>query len=273
MDDKLKVSWDTSILRLVGERLKSEVPSEYENYIKLDSKGKLEYIKKNANILDVGYDKKLLEDVADILHPLLEKVITEEVSKEIVENYFHRFDAAMHNIFEFRIVLEKYANSIKPRSFEEESRLDIPYYLMIVESKFTADVNLLICLLIKSNVKYYRTRSDGKKEYVTINDLKKIDEETLYNKLTFLKENGFSVISDVCDRDLRNSIAHMGFIVFENGSVAYENKAIRKVTIITKDDLDTKTEKLLNVCHCITESIKQFYGQKYGFTRELSKLE
>lgn len=258
MDDKLKVSWDTSILRMVEERLKSEAPAEYEKYIKLDNKGNL----------DVGYDKKLLGDINAVLHPLLEKVITEEVSKEISENHSPK---SMHNIFEFGILLQKYANCIKPRSFEEESRLSLPYYLMIVESAFTTDINLLVYLLIESNVKYYRTKGGGKKEYVIINDLKKIDGETLYSKLTFLKENGFSVISDVCDRDLRNSIAHMGFIVFEDGSVAYENKAIKKVTTITKDDLETKIERLLNVCHCITESIRQFYEQKYGFTSELSK--
>ena len=137
MDDKLKVSWDTSILRIVEERLKSEAPAEYEKYIKLDNKGKLEYIKKNKNILDVGYDKKLLEGVNAVLHPLLGKVIAEEVSKEIIENFFPKSHAATHNIFEFRILLQKYANNIKPRSFEEESRLSLPYYLMIVESMFT----------------------------------------------------------------------------------------------------------------------------------------
>ena len=167
----------------------------------------------------------------------------------------------MHHIAEFSIILQKYENNIKPRSFEEESRLSLPYYLMIVEGIFTLEVNLLIYLLIKSNVKYYKTKRNGKKE---LNDLKKIDEEKLYNKLTFLKENGFSVISDVCDRSLRNSIAHVGFIVFKDGSVAYENKAIGRVTIITKDDLETKIEKLLNVCYCITES-------KIGFALGLPK--
>ena len=54
----------------------------------------------------------------------------------------------------------------------------------------------------------------------------------------------------------------MEFIVFEDGSVAYGNKGIIRVT---KDNLENKIEKLLNVCYCIEVSIGQFYEQKYGF--------
>lgn len=33
MENKLNVSWNTSILRIIEERLKSEAPAEYENIL------------------------------------------------------------------------------------------------------------------------------------------------------------------------------------------------------------------------------------------------
>lgn len=216
--------------------------------------------------LDDGYDKDLFKDVNAILEPLLTKVVTEAINKEIYKRHIPHHEAAKHNIIEFRLILEKYHNIVKPLTFEEQTRLALPYYLMLVESLFTADITLLIYLLINNKVKYYRTKSNGEKVDAKITNLKEINEETLFNKLIFLKENGFSLISDSCDRDLRNSIAHMDFIVFENGSLTYEK--MRKVTTITKDDLEAKIGRLLNVSHCISESIRKFYEFKYGSSQK-----
>lgn len=259
---ELKVGTATTILRLVEERLRSEAPAEHDEYIKLSDEEKFEYIRKNRELLDVGYDKELMKSIDAVLHALLEKVVTEEISKEIVENHIPRSNRSMHNIFEFRIILQKYANYVKRRSSEEESRLSLPYYLMIVESVYTADINLLVYLLVKSGLRYYRSKRDGLKVYVGVDDLQQLYKETLFSKLTFLRENGFSVVSDICDRHLRNSIAHMSFIVFSDGSVAYEKN--RSATRITEGDLEAKIAGLLSVCQCIMESLRQFYGRKYG---------
>jgi len=137
MDNTLKISQDTMLLRLVEERLKVENPIEYEKYTKLDDKGKIEYIKKNLDSLDVGFDKRLLEEINHVLHPLLEKVITEDINKEIIKNHSPKANASMHNLTEFRIILQKYGNTINPHSLEEESRLSLPYYLIIFESAYT----------------------------------------------------------------------------------------------------------------------------------------
>ena len=48
-----------------------------------------------------------------------------------------------------------------------------------------------------------------------------IEEDSLWNKLRFLEENGFGFIVEACDRQLRNSVAHLDFIVFTNGCVGY----------------------------------------------------
>lgn len=264
MKDKLRVSWNTTILRLVEERLKVEAPVEYERYVRLDEEGKWEYIKKNMKKLDVGYDKELLDKINTILHPLLESVVTEEINKEIVENHIPRSEYSMHQIFEFRNILQRYANYVKPRSPEEESRLSLPYYLIIVESVYTANVNLLIYLLTKSGKTYYRLKKDGSKKYKpSINNLERISGEKLNDRLIFLRENRFKMISDACDRHLRNSIAHMNVIVFTNGSVAYERES-GKVSPITKKELENKIVEILSVCQCINESLRKFYDKKYG---------
>ena len=48
-----------------------------------------------------------------------------------------------------------------------------------------------------------------------------IAEDSLANKLRFLQDNGFDVVTRACDRQLRNSIAHVEFVAFTDGSVAY----------------------------------------------------
>ena len=269
MDSESEVSWATSMLRMVEERLKSEAPDEHEKYTRLNNKGKLEYIRKHWHLLDVGFDKALLDQINAVLHPLLEKVVTEEINKEIYEHHIPKSVAAKHNMIEFRIIMQRYANYVKRRSLEEESRLSLPYYLMIVESVYTADVDLVIFLLAKSGTRYYRTKYDRSREYVALESLAALDSETLYNKLVFLRENGFSVISDVCDRYLRNSIAHMDFVALKDGSVAYER--MRKKTIIPKHELEARIVRLISVCQCVSESLNDFYGRRYGFYQTQSK--
>jgi hypothetical protein len=127
---------------------------------------------------------------------------------------------------------------------------------------YTANVNLLLYLLTKNGKIYYRTKIGGKRENApNVNDLEKISEEKLYDKLTFVRENGLELISDVCDRHLRNSIAHMNIVIFDNGAVAYKGEH-GKLVVVPKTELDTKIEKLLSVCQCISESMKKFYSKK-----------
>jgi hypothetical protein len=113
--DKLRVSWDTTIPRLVEERLRAEAPIEYEKYMKLDDKGKWEYIQRNMEKLDVGYDEGLLKKISTVLNPLLEKVVTEEVNEEIVMRHIPKSEHSMHQIVEYRNILQKYANYVECR--------------------------------------------------------------------------------------------------------------------------------------------------------------
>lgn len=257
----MKTSQDIMLLRLIEERLKVENSTEYEKYAKLDDMGKREYIEEHLDNLDVGFDKKLLEEVNLVLHPLLGKVITGDINKELIENHLPKSNLSIHNLIEFKIILQKYGNMIKPHSLEEESRLVLPYYLIIFEGTYTLCVNLITFLLIKNNIRYYRTRH-GSKQYKKINNLRSLDKEVIYDKIAFLHDNGFSVISDICDRDLRNSIAHMSFAVFTDGSTVYE-KSNGEAKKVTKDELDAKIERLISICQCVDLSLEQYYRKKY----------
>ena len=244
-----------NVMRVIEERLKFENPIEYEKYIKLDNQGKLIFIEEHWDILDVGIDIALLHEINEILHPLLEKVMTIDFKKEIFHDHGPRYYIAMENVIEFRTLLAKYANNISPRTPDEESRLSLPYYLIIVESVFTQDVNNLIYVLIKNDVAYR-----GKKNKI-IKTLHEVREESLYKKLAFLNDNGFSLVSNICDRDLRNSIAHMNFFLNSDGSVQYSNN----LTGISKEELEGKIEKMLHICQCLNESYMLFFGEELGF--------
>jgi hypothetical protein len=86
-----------------------------------------------------------------------------------------------------------------------------------------------------------------------------IEEDSLWNKLRFLEENGFGFIVEACDRQLRNSVAHLDFIVFTNGCVGYGANQ-RNSKIMKYEELVHKVEALKSISDAMdlaaTESVQ-----------------
>jgi hypothetical protein len=77
---------------------------------------------------------------------------------------------------------------------------------------------------------------------------------SLFVKLQFIEKHGFEFIADAFDRKLRNSIAHLGFIVNDDGSIVD-----RKTEKVTKE-LRRKTNYLGCVCAVTIHAIHGFMG-------------
>ena len=86
-----------------------------------------------------------------------------------------------------------------------------------------------------------------------------IEEDSLWNKLRFLEENGFGSIVEASDRQLRNSVAHLDFIVFTNGCVGYGANQ-RNSKIMKYEELVHKVEALKSISDAMdlaaTESVQ-----------------
>ncbi len=77
-----------------------------------------------------------------------------------------------------------------------------------------------------------------------VDSFKKILQINLYTKLNFLTRHGFSFFSIICDRRLRNAIAHHDFKIGSNGEIILKDREITRVELVKKiNDL----LKLINI--------------------------
>lgn len=236
--------------------MKAEFPEDYKNYTHLSPEEKIKYIFINLNRFDVGYNIDVYQEMKNILYPLFLNTLNEETSKELYIKWVNKSKNSLDNILNYRTILYKYDNSVVNKTIEDMTRLNLLYYLAIIESVFTDKINITTYLLICSGIPYYR-QNKITKNISDVDDYEKVKNETLYNKLGFLKDNGFSKICDFCDRKLRNAIAHMEFVVDPKGSVFYDGGT----SVVNKSfiDVNNMIEKLLEV----TQSFSKIMGEAY----------
>jgi hypothetical protein len=183
-------------------------------------------------------DQKMSKSLAPIVTGLFAKVKEPSVLDHIRGQMLPQMQAKMHNTTEYYILMTKYGNDIDSRTPEEETRLMLHYYLMLVEGIYTTQLNILVILLSKSGHRY-----DVGYCRPGTSEMDAIAEDSLSNKLRFLQDNGLDLVSGACDRQLRNSIAHVEFVAFTDGSVAYSvNKDRPK--IISRRELESRVLEL-----------------------------
>lgn len=88
-------------------------------------------------------------------------------------------------------------------------------YLGLVESLGVALADAILILLI-ANERAVHTRAPLSKHVTKVGELDKID---LGYKLDFLEDEGFEIFRKIINKDTRNHIAHLKFIIQENGEI------------------------------------------------------
>jgi hypothetical protein len=139
------------------------------------------------------------------------------------------------------------SGEMKPKP-KQKSLLDLFLYLLLAEGVFSKIVQIVTFLLVEKCHDLYDPR-----QWIFVEDYEKLKKIDLYVKCQFLKKHEFDLLADSVDRDLRNCIAHLNFIVNEDGSIL--NKKTKKKI----EDLIQKTNYLGCVCavtlHAMTYSL------------------
>ena len=234
----LSVSIASLRRRLFEARLKAISRADYERYSQLDEGQREASVEASWERVIPPVDPVACKVLTPIVTGLFSKVKEAQVLEHIRGQMLPQMQAKMHNTTEYYILMTKYGNDIDSRTPEEETRLMLHYYLMLVEGIYTTQLNILTILLSKSGHRYeVNFCRPGTSE------LDAIAEDSLANKLRFLQDNGLDVVSRACDRQLRNSIAHVEFVAFTDGSVAYSvNKDRPK--IISRGELESRVLEL-----------------------------
>jgi hypothetical protein len=234
----LSVSIASLRRRLFEARLKAINRSDYERYSQLDDAQKEAAVEASWDRVIPPVDPAMRKSLAPNVAGLFAKVKEPEVLGHIRGQLLPQMQAKMHNTTEYYILMTKYGNDIESRTPEEETRLMLHYYLMLVEGVYTTQLNILTILLSKTGHRYEAGYCRP-----GMSEMDAIAEDSLSNKLRFLQDNGLDLVSGACDRQLRNSIAHVEFVAFTDGSVAYSvNKDRPK--IINRNELESRVLEL-----------------------------
>ncbi|HEY3419986.1 MAG TPA: hypothetical protein VGK23_05480 [Methanomassiliicoccales archaeon] len=234
----LSVSIASLRRRLFEARLKAISPADYERYSQLDEGQKDASVEASWDRVIPPVDPVMCKALSPIVAGLFAKVKDPAVLGHIQGQMLPQMQAKMHNTTEYYILMTKYGNDIDSRTPEEETRLMLHYYLMLVEGIYTTQLNMLTILLSKSGHRYeVSSCRPGTSE------MDAIAEDSLANKLRFLQDNGLDLVSGACDRQLRNSIAHVEFVAFTDGSVAYSVNKDRP-RIISRKELESRVLEL-----------------------------
>lgn len=193
----------------------------------------LESQKKLCEEWNVDFEK--VKKVNSRMSLLLQKVVKIEKLVEVAFNVTR----SMEYWQEIWNLSTSSAVNLTPK---QKSLLELFSYLMLSEGVFSEVVQAIAFILMKSHHDIY---DKGKfvKNYEALNEV------PLSVKLKFIKRHGLEFIAVAYDKKLRNSIAHLGFIVNEDGSIVD-----RRTEKITKD-VREKTDYLGCVCAVTIDAI------------------
>lgn len=97
---------------------------------------------------------------------------------------------------------------------KQKAMLDLYAYLTLVEGVFSEMVEIIAFLLIENDHDLY-----DPKEMRFIDSYLQLKKLDLFVKIQFIEKHGFKNLTNAIDRNLRNCIAHLDFLVDEMGNI------------------------------------------------------
>jgi hypothetical protein len=171
-------------------------------------KKKLEALKKDIKELcdETGFDFEQIEDPKPKIIPLIKNLKT----IQSWENLLNSIDSAHEKIHDLRELI----NLTSSGTDKQKSLLNLFAYLVYGEGVFSELVQIIAFILMENDHDIYDPR---RMEFVnTYEHLYKLD---LYVKMQFIEKHGFGMLTKSFDRDLRNCIAHLDFVIHDNGKI------------------------------------------------------
>jgi hypothetical protein len=241
MEKQLEVGYDTVRLRLFQARLRARHPEKAAEFMSLPEQERRETSERQWRALFPIPKEKALEHLTKQVSDLVAK----QGSAPHVERMFPLVRGKSHNTMEYLAIIEELRPGLNPETL---SRMQLPLYLMVVEGVFTGQVNLLCVLAAGKGYRPSGSAADRGDLFDTV------CADALYNKLGFLDSIGLDRFTGSCDRDLRNCIAHLDYVVFTNGSVGYQGR--KGTLLLGQRELEEKCEALRSTVDVVNEGIR-----------------
>lgn len=197
----------------------------------------------------------LTREIDAILFPLLEKATAIKTFDILVlPKMRDTYETSLRNLIVFEELLTKIKSQLDLAP-KEIATLFVVDYLIVTESLFTHVVDFITFALISSG----RNLTDPRtKRAVALPD--EIKLVSLAAKLDFLKKNDFSIVSDRCNVQLRNSAAHLSYKIDDSGNVILPKGTVIKIFTDMMNFQDTLRDATIGA-HI---AMRHFYYEKYG---------
>lgn len=178
--------------------------------------------KQEAICKEYGVDFEKVKGLHSQIEPLMRNITEKKRIANTLNEAYQNVNNSLQYWLEFWRLL---SSEVTPK---RKSLLELFLYLELSEGIFDEIVQVIAFILMENHHDLYDPNG---MEF--INDYKKLEKLSLYVKLQFIELHGFEFVSKAFDRDLRNCIAHLGFVVEEDGSIS-----IRKTGKKIEDLLD-----------------------------------
>ena len=192
-------------------------------------------IKKLCKVHSIDYQK--VEYTHSKIASLLQGIKTKTRVQKTLDETIARLNRGQNYLDEITEILSE---KLTPK---QKSLLGLFLYLGESEGVFSELIQLITFILVENGHDIYDPiRMKFVKNY------KGLDKVVLFIKLQFVEEHGFKFITSVFDRELRNCIAHLNFVIKDDGTI--EKVSGEK---LTKEELWEKIGKLAVICGIVID--------------------
>jgi hypothetical protein len=139
----------------------------------------------------------------------LATVMDENENRELLDKISKKLWFSLLNSIDVNELLDS-PTKLTPK---QKSLVSLYFYLNMIESASTVQVQFIALMLIKNG---HKLRFDKNRFAETYKDLERMN---LKSKLDFLIENDLGLAVRHIDRNLRNCIAHQEFVIYDDGTV------------------------------------------------------
>jgi hypothetical protein len=192
-----------------------------------------------------GVEFKKFKEFKSIIAPLLCNL-----TKKSVEIINEKFDDISRHYDYLINVVEVFGSTEANLTTKQKSFLELYAYLMLAEGIFSETIQAIAFILVENHHDIYDSE---KREF--IRNYEGLYNLSLFQKMQFVEMHGFKFVSGACDRDLRNSIAHLRIIVNDDGSlveITRKGKTGRAIKNMGK-----KFKYLAGVCTMVLISVRR----------------
>jgi len=197
-----------------------------------------------------GVDFKKVEELNSIIAPLLSNLT--KVNLKIVNEKFADITRKLDYWMDIVGVSASKEANLTPK---QKSLLELFSYLVLVEGIFSEIIQVIAFILVENHHDIYDVEN---REFVR--NYEGLNNPSLFEKMQFVEMHGFKFISDACDRDLRNSIAHLRIIVNDDGSMVEITRKGKTGKAIK--DIGSKTLYLGCVCAIAVNAVHGLLGKR-----------